>query len=361
MFERKGSISIPLVGKILHSAHLLTLLAGTTLGILLEKPATVLAGQGNDKTQVSTFNPDGQCMFDDNFRFIAIARPDIIGRCLGNPYPDPDNSGNIIQQTTKGMLSTYGDMPYFLNGNATYLVMEKRIYERENQGICPGEMGAQVSTLCREVPLVVKHIYTQENAVALTADDGASRQAIKAMAEAIITTNNKATFFINGMHYQSFRDLIEELDQTGSIYFGNHTFGHADLKKLADAGAWSKVNQEIAMGDPRLYIPDLKHFSPSFRFPGFSDTPELRRLVVSEYGLTVYGADQGNLDYTVSPQSAVDRKISEAQAGQIAYFHFLQRNIATFKSVLERLNERGIRAMDVDSMLDQSLTRSIFQ
>lgn len=326
-----------------------------------------LLHQPNSQPATLTNTDSPKCKIEGSFRHLAIARPDIIGRCLENAHPDTNNSQNIIQQTTKGTLWLISGMTYFNNGNRTYLLGDRTIYERADDASCPGERGSQTTTPCQETPLIINHIYTQENTVGLTLDDGWSREAIRAMGYAIISTGNRATFFINGRYYREDSDLILELDKTGQIFWANHGDNHRDLWALARDGKWDLVQQEIENGDPCRNIPQLQHCTKDFRFPGFSDgspknaNSDLRRMIVFQYGLTIFDSDQGNSDHTDLAQPLVDERIFTASIGQIIYGHFLPRNIPTFRQTLLRLNQRGIRGDDLDHMLNTSLVRTISQ
>lgn len=334
--------------------------AMVSLGQLL--PQIVLAGGGEDgdvptatptpvpspvvaipsPTPVPTptgFAPEGA------FRFFQIARPDIVGVCLEEAHPNGLNLKELVQRTTKGEYVFKDGLTLFNNGNITYELGDRAIYQRP---------------LAEEIQLVVNHIYTEENTFALTLDDGVSEEAVRAMAEAITSTGNRATFFINGIYYRAYRDLILEIDKTGMITWANHTDTHPlNLVQLSQVGAWDQIRKEVSGGDPKVNIPELTHVTNFFRFPGFSSTLELRKFIVFDLGLTICDADQGNYDYTNHPQAFVDGRLLEAQAGQVFYGHLLPRHLATFKDILIEVNRRGLRGEDLDSVLVKSTVRHI--
>lgn len=327
---------------------------------------SVGAASPDTSQQPSQTQFSNQCTIEGSFNYFEIARPEIVGRCLENTHPDPKNPAELMQTTTKGELRQRNGLSYFINGNLTYLLGNRTIYQRANSDTCPGEGQTLVGTSCREIPLQMNHIYTQESAVALTIDDGWSKDAVAAMLEAIVSTGNSATVFINGRYYRAFRDLILQYDQTGKIFFANHTENHKDLGQLAKVGAWGQINSEILNGDPKRNIPELIHSTNFFRDPYFSDNSpnydtnsELRRRLVFDYGLTIVNSDQGDYDYLNVSQAFIDARVITSQPGQIEYGHFLPRNVPTYRNDLIQLNQRGIRGEDLDTMLTKSLVRTI--
>ncbi len=78
-------------------------------------------------------------------------------------------------------------------------------------------------------------------ALALTVDDGANSEVVRAYAMFAKTTGARFTFFVTGQYdsWRDNRDLLVPLVDSGQIQLGNHTWTHPDLTSLS-AGAISE-------------------------------------------------------------------------------------------------------------------------
>lgn len=106
--------------------------------------------------------------------------------------------------------------------------------------------------------------------VAWTVDDGANPETVRAYAEFAAKTGTRLTFFINGS-YDSFEqnlDVLAPLVTSGQIQIGNHTWSHAALTDLDDAG----IIEELEKNDREIERLFGMSSKPYFRPPyGYYD------------------------------------------------------------------------------------------
>ena len=106
--------------------------------------------------------------------------------------------------------------------------------------------------------------------IAWTVDDGKSPEVVRAYADFAAKTGTRLTFFINGS-YNSFEqnlDVLLPLVKSGQIQIGNHTWSHAALTDLDDAG----IIEELEKNDREIERLFGMSSKPYFRPPyGYYD------------------------------------------------------------------------------------------
>ena len=106
--------------------------------------------------------------------------------------------------------------------------------------------------------------------IAWTVDDGKSPEVVRAYADFAAKTGTRLTFFINGS-YDSFEqnlDVLAPLVTSGQIQIGNHTWSHAALTDLDDAG----IIEELEKNDREIERLFGMSSKPYFRPPyGYYD------------------------------------------------------------------------------------------
>jgi peptidoglycan-N-acetylglucosamine deacetylase len=90
----------------------------------------------------------------------------------------------------------------------------------------------------------------QGNLLALTVDDGANSEVVRAYTQFAKDTGVRLTFFVNGI-YKSWTenlDTLRPLVDSGQIQLGNHTWSHPDLTTLPK----DQIAQQISRNDQFL-------------------------------------------------------------------------------------------------------------
>ncbi|WP_394251772.1 polysaccharide deacetylase family protein [Arthrobacter pityocampae] len=114
------------------------------------------------------------------------------------------------------------------------------------------------------VPLpagVITGLHTSDQVLAWTVDDGSDSEVIRRYLEFARTSGTRLTFFLNGCYpgWSEHATLLQPLVDSGQIQLGNHTWSHADLTSLDDAGVVAELqrNHDFIVStfgvDPRPY------------------------------------------------------------------------------------------------------------
>ncbi len=83
------------------------------------------------------------------------------------------------------------------------------------------------------------------NRIAWTVDDGVNSDVVAAYAQFARDSGVRLTFFLNGIYasWAHNAPALRPLVDSGQVQLGNHTFSHADLTKLSDAGIVSELRR----------------------------------------------------------------------------------------------------------------------
>ncbi len=115
-----------------------------------------------------------------------------------------------------------------------------------------------------KVPLpagVLTGLPTTDQVLAWTVDDGSDSEVVRLYVEFARTSGTRLTFFLNGSYpgWSDHARLLKPLVASGQVQLGNHTWSHADLTALSDAGIVAELqrNHDFIVAtfgvDPRPY------------------------------------------------------------------------------------------------------------
>ncbi|MES2855384.1 MAG: polysaccharide deacetylase family protein [Bdellovibrionota bacterium] len=82
--------------------------------------------------------------------------------------------------------------------------------------------------------------------LALTFDDGPTKQVTEALLNYLREEGIKATFFVNGVHVPGQEATMQKMMDHGHV-IANHTQHHTHLPRAVVNSGWSKVKSEIAL------------------------------------------------------------------------------------------------------------------
>ncbi len=116
-------------------------------------------------------------------------------------------------------------------------------------------------TKVRLPPGVLTGLPTTEPVLAWTVDDGSDSEVVRLYADFARTSGTRLTFFLNGCYpgWTDHAELLRPLVASGQVQLGNHTWSHADLTRLGDAGVVAELqrNHDFIVStfgvDPRPY------------------------------------------------------------------------------------------------------------
>lgn len=188
------------------------------------------------------------------------------------------------------------------------------------------------------------------NLVALTVDDGGSSEVIAAYARFCAETGMRVTFFLNGSlpGWAEHAAELAPLIANGQVQLANHTWSHADLLTLDDAG----VQEELRIND--VYIRDVfgVESKPYFR-PPFGRHDARVDAAAAAIGYTVpvlwYGslADSGEIPADVLLQYAREWLLPQ----HIVIGHANHLPVTTvFPEIAQIMIDRGLQPVTLDDV-----------
>lgn len=104
--------------------------------------------------------------------------------------------------------------------------------------------------------------------LALTVDDGASSEVVRAYSQWAIDTGARFTFFVTGQ-YDSWRDnrkILRPLVESGQVQLGNHTWTHADLTSLSAKGIADELRRTQTFLKREYGVDGTPYFRPPFGY-----------------------------------------------------------------------------------------------
>jgi peptidoglycan/xylan/chitin deacetylase (PgdA/CDA1 family) len=208
--------------------------------------------------------------------------------------------------------------------------------------------------------------------VVLTFDDGPSPGTTPKVLDALARECVRATFFLIGRNAEAMPQLVRrELREGHTI--AHHTYSHpaATLRGIGEAAARADILRGMAAveragygaeatQDERGDLASLDLHTPFFRFPGFADTPALRRWLAAA-GVAVFGADLWASDWIeMSPREELALTLERLErAGRgIILFHDTHRWTADMlPDFLGELKRRGYRVVHIEPAAGGTPTR----
>jgi len=190
--------------------------------------------------------------------------------------------------------------------------------------------------------------------MALTVDDGASSEVVRAYTQFAKDTGMRLTFFINGMYesWTEHRDLIRPLVDSGQIQLGNHTFSHPDLTTLSK----DEVAQQLRRNDEFLKTTYGIGAKPYWR-PPYGKHDATVDAVAADLGYTVPVLWSGSLsDSTV---------ITEDYIVQMADQYFTPQNIVighlnhlpvthVYPQLVDIIRSRNLRSVTLNDVFEKT-------
>ena len=159
--------------------------------------------------------------------------------------------------------------------------------------------------------------------IAWTVDDGKSPEVVRAYADFAARTGTRLTFFINGS-YNAFEpnlDVLKPLVESGQIQIGNHTWSHAALTTLDDAG----IAEELTKNDEEIQRLFGVSSKPYYRPPyGYYDSRVLEAAAGAGFDRAVlwYGSLADSSPIPAEEIYAYSEKYANSQTILIGHLNY---------------------------------------
>lgn len=163
---------------------------------------------------------------------------------------------------------------------------------------------------------VVKQVLTTEKAVALTFDDGPTRQWTPKILHLLQEYHVPATFFVIGSHAIQRPDILKD-EVDAKMEIGSHGYAHLTLRRRSAALVKREIEQNeallMSLGVPK---PTL------YRLPGGASDPTAL-TVLNQMGYTVIGWTIDTRDWRRRDTGATlaERVLKHVEPGAIIIFH----------------------------------------
>lgn len=203
------------------------------------------------------------------------------------------------------------------------------------------------------VPRPLTLVETKDREVAITFDACATRAQSNGFDRAVLQVLEReavpATIFVSGRWVETHPAAMSELTEDALIEFGNHSYDHPHMSRLAAAQIAEEIDRtETALGR-------YGRHSVAFR-PPFGDWNDRVMQVVAEHRLPFVTWDvvSGDPSVKTTTSGMIQEVVSKARPGSIIIFHINGRGWKTAEAlptILSGLRERGFRFVPLSGLM----------
>ena len=182
--------------------------------------------------------------------------------------------------------------------------------------------------------------------LALTIDDGPHPSLTPRVLNQLRQRNVKATFFLIGEQVKMYPGIVRQMLADGHE-IGNHTYTHATLTRLSDAGVTREIDSATA-----AVVEATGGYRPHvFRPPGGAFTTRQREWLRRDYGMPTIMWSVDPRDWQIRNTAHVQQQmIAGARPGGILLCHDIHATtVAALPTVVDTLLNRGFRFVTVGS------------
>lgn len=199
-----------------------------------------------------------------------------------------------------------------------------------------------------------------DHEVILTFDDGPAAKTTPQILAALASECVRATFFEIGRNAERLPQIARREVMEGHTV-ASHTYSHPQetLRFMSDVAAREEVVKGMIAVEKAAYgqnfganapkdLKDLKLHAPFFRFPGFADTPELRKWLAAN-NVGVFSVDLWAGDWIkTTPQEelkVVMRRLNRLDKGVLLLHDTHQWTADMVPMLLRELKAKGYRVV----------------
>ncbi len=226
------------------------------------------------------------------------------------------------------------------------------------------------SHISKEQEKIVKPVRwgrRDQTEVALTFDDGFSRNSVERVLETLDKTGDKCTFFVVGRQLEANPDLWRQAVDSGH-QICNHTYSHVYLTSLSD----EQIEEEIEAWEEEVkkvlgqeYCNKMRSEFPYIRLPGGAGHRSKRVLSLLEkkgyrpiaWSQETYHSVLKNCDYKeesveIIASEVSDHTVKRVDNGSIILLHFNVWDTFNLGETIEGINDKGFKLTTVAGVLN---------
>ena len=186
--------------------------------------------------------------------------------------------------------------------------------------------------------------------VALTFDDCWSESAVKQILQIAKENDIKVTFFPTGRVIKEFPELWPQVIAEGHE-IGNHTYSHADLRKLSEEEIIQEIQKaQEALDEALGYHYQMKYLRP----PGGGFNQKVQKAVFDGgiHYLAMWAVDDGAITtFKDCPENILPWVETRTKGGEIVLFHVSNPEIKILPNLIHYLKEKDLSMGTLDELL----------
>lgn len=189
----------------------------------------------------------------------------------------------------------------------------------------------------------LKNIDPDKPMVALTFDDGPTRQYTTMILDCLKENQAYATFFVLGSRIDNATDLLERMVLEGNE-IGNHTYSHKQLTTLNE----ESIANEIKEANEKIY--QVTHNQPSVLRPPYGSYNETVINHLGEMRIVTWTVDSEDWR-SKNAETIVNKVMNDVKDKDIILLHDLYLSTAQAACMLiPRLQEEGYQLVTVSDL-----------
>lgn len=197
------------------------------------------------------------------------------------------------------------------------------------------------------VATIVREVFFGDRdtpAVALTFDDGPSREHTPRILDVLDREDARATFFVLGDRATKMPDLLVEIDEAGHE-IGNHTWSHGSMRSM-----WaSQIRDELTRTSDAVYAAIGRR--PGLFRPPFGRYAPSALAVIGDLGMNVVLWSVDGEDWDREADAAAAVVVRNARPGDIVLLHDRTATTAqALPAIIGGLRARGFALVTVSEL-----------
>lgn len=250
------------------------------------------------------------------------------------------------------MAKTMKDLNKLLDITVVFMVlMIISIYSTNSEAIY---------TIANSRTSIVSKGITTEKIIALSFDDGPHPKYTIQILDLLKQYDIKATFFVLGMHAESFPDIIRRQVAEGHEV-GNHSYSHVNMRKASK----KVIKEEFEKTQDIIY--SITNIKPKlFRPPYGNYSDEVIKVVSSDdSSIVLWTFYQDSKDWSNPGIDAiVNTTLSKVQNGDIILFHDYvykpeSNTVEALKEIIPKLIEEGFQFVTISELISISSEKQV--